>query len=87
MLRQRRAVLLCNGGTSHQNFSRYGYYGAMQRQIDAGILRYCGITSNALYVFPGVDDLPAARPVYLEKARQIGRRFDTVDEYPIGILA
>jgi NAD(P)H dehydrogenase (quinone) len=86
LLRQRKAVLLGSGGTSHQAYRRYGYYGAMQRQLDTGIMRYCGIEQTAIYIFPGVDKLDAARPVYLAKAKEIGRRFGESEVYPIGAL-
>jgi NAD(P)H dehydrogenase (quinone) len=86
LLRKHKAVLLCNGGTSHQTYCKYGYYGAMQRQLDTGIMRYCGIEQTAIYIFPGVDNLKDARPAYLAKAKEIGRCFGECEAYPIGIL-
>lgn len=31
---QRKAVLLGSGGTNHPTYRKYGYYDAMQRQLD-----------------------------------------------------
>lgn len=84
LLNLKKAVLLGAGGTSHQDYRKYGYYGAMQRQLDTGIMKYCGIVETQIYIFPGVESLEAARVEYLEKAREIGRRIDQADVFPIG---
>jgi NAD(P)H dehydrogenase (quinone) len=86
LLHLQKAVLLGSGGSSHQAFRKYGYYDAMQRQMDVGLLRYCGVRSTAIYVFPGVDDLAATRPAYLEKARQVGLHFAESDPHPVGVI-
>jgi len=49
-------------------------------------MKYCGIGQTAICIFPGVDDLVAARPIYLSQAKVIGRRFDESETYPISKL-
>lgn len=69
----RKVAMLGSAGSTASAYRRYGYQGAMQRAIDAGIFGYCGIKDVELHVFPQVDGSPERRPGYLERAREIGR--------------
>jgi putative NADPH-quinone reductase len=46
-------------------YRRYGYHGAFQRQIDAGIFGYCGINEVETHIFPDVDANKGARVKHL----------------------
>lgn len=75
LLAQRKAVLICPAAADRAAFRKYGYHSALQRQVDAGILGYCGIADVETFIFPDVDSDPAARAAHLEKAFEIGRDF------------
>jgi NAD(P)H dehydrogenase (quinone) len=73
LLKTRKAILLGSGGSSHATYRRYGYHGAMQRQIDAGILGYCGIADVETHIFPAVGAGDAVHAAHLARAEEIGR--------------
>ena len=75
LLTQQKAVVMCPAAADRAAFRRYGYHSALQRQIDAGILDYCGIEDVETFIFPDVDSDPAARAAHLQKAFEIGRDF------------
>ena len=76
-LTYRKAVILTPAAASRDDFRRYGYHAALQRQVDPGIFGYCGLADVETYIFPNVDSDPAARVEHLQKAFDIGRDFDT----------
>ncbi len=76
LLKHSKAVLLCPAASDHALYRRYGYHGAMQRQIDTGILGYCGIADVETFILPSVDTDADARKMHLEQAETIGREFD-----------
>jgi len=73
----RKAVIITPAAASRDDFRRYGYHGALQRQVDAGIFGFCGVADVETYIFPNVDSDPAARIEHLQKTFEIGRDFDT----------
>ena len=80
LLQLRKVVLLGSAGSTMKTYRRYGYHGAMQRSIGAGIFGYCGVADAELHVFPQVDSLSQMRPRYLAKARQLGLRMGSMPE-------
>jgi NAD(P)H dehydrogenase (quinone) len=75
LLRDRPTVLLGSAATGASTYRKYGYDGAMQVQIETGILGYCGITQCAAYIFHDVDSDAQARRAHLIRARDIGLEF------------
>lgn len=73
LLRLKKVVLIGSGGSTATTYRRYGYHGAMQRAIDAGIFGYCGVGDVETHIFPEVDSAPMRRPGYIDRARELGR--------------
>jgi NAD(P)H dehydrogenase (quinone) len=78
-LKLNRAVMICPGGTATGTYRRYGYQEAMHRNMDVGVMGYCGISDVEMHIFPGVDDDASAREAYLRVAYDIGEGFEPSD--------
>lgn len=76
LLRHRKAVMLAPASSSRDNYRRYGYHGAMQRQLDAGIFGFCGIRDVQTFIYPSVEADAEARDQHLAHAREVGRTLD-----------
>lgn len=86
LLRLRKVVLLGAAGSTTRTYRRYGYHGAMQRAIGAGIFGYCGVADVELHLFPQVDSQPEMRPRYLTKSRDLGLRMRCTPEDVLSVL-
>lgn len=77
LLQHKKVVMFCPAASDQGLYRRYGYHGAFQRQIDAGIFGYCGIADVQTHIYPGVDEDKKARARYLEHVHNAGISFDT----------
>lgn len=75
LLNHSKAALFCPAASDQGLYRRYGYHGAFQRQIDTGILGFCGITDVETHIFPEVDDSAEARAKHLAHTREVARSF------------
>lgn len=75
LLRNRPTVVLASAGVSRETFETCGYASAMQRLIDDGLFRYCGIERlHTEYVFD-VHESDARRRAGIVTAERLGREF------------
>jgi len=77
LLTHKKAALFCPAASDQGLYRRYGYHGAFQRQIDAGIFGYCGITDVETCIFPEIDENAEARARHLAHVREAGLSFET----------
>ena len=72
-LSDKKVIMICPAGSSAHTYQKYGYDTVIQRQIDAGIWIYCGLTDIETYIMPDIDASDEARNRHLDDAEQIGR--------------
>lgn len=77
LLKHKKVAQFCPAASDQGLYRRYGYHGAAQRQIDAGIFGYCGIRDVQTYILPEVDDNEKSREKHLALAREAGASFET----------
>jgi len=72
---QKRAWMIGVAGGSAGSYSKYGYEPAMETQLNAGILDYCGIEERRLHLLYGsIEGAPHPEQI-LSEARLLGRTF------------
>lgn len=76
LLTHKKVALFCPAATRKGVYRRYGYHGAFQRLVDAGIFGYCGITDVETHIFPEVEESDEARPKHLAYARAAALSFE-----------
>ena len=81
-LRDRPTLVLGVAGSRESTYARYGYGEAMRLQLDVGILGYCGLRDVEMHILYDVEQGPAVRDGYLDKARMLGRRLLSPDRQP-----
>ena len=69
----KKVVQICIGGSSGKVYQKYGYDAAMQRQIEAGIWFYCGLTEVKTHLITDIDASVRSRETALARAEEIGR--------------
>lgn len=77
MLKHKKVALFCPAASDQGLYRRYGYHGAFQRQIDAGIFGYAGIRDVETYILPEVDENEDARARHLSLVRDAALSFET----------
>ncbi len=75
LLKDRPTLVLATAGSTAATYRKYGYHGAMQRQIDVGIFGYCGIADVRMEFLYDVNADPAVLGRHLERADALGRSF------------
>lgn len=73
VLKGKKILQLCAGGSSMVTYQKYGYAGALQRQIDAGIFFYSGATDVETHIMADIDDEADAREKLITLAYERGR--------------
>ncbi len=76
LLKHKKVAMFCPAASDQGLYRRYGYHGAFQRQIDAGIFGYCGITDVETHIFPDVDASEDARVKHLAHTREAALSFE-----------
>jgi NAD(P)H dehydrogenase (quinone) len=72
---QRRVWMIGVAGNTADAFAKRGYDSAMQTQMDAGILAYCGIEDRKLHLLYGsIEGSPYPAQI-LTEASALGRQF------------
>ena len=75
LLAHKKVALFCPAATDVGQYRKYGYHGALQRLVDAGIFGYCGITDVQTHIFPEVEANEEARAKHLAFARAAAESF------------
>jgi len=75
LLSDRPVLMLAAAGSTWQTYRKYGYHGAMQRQIDIGIFGYCGLHDVRMEIFYNVNEDAATLEAHLARAKMLGRDF------------
>jgi len=76
LLKHKKALVIQTCGGSQEAYEQYGFKAAMQKCIDDGIVRFCGIadvTHEFLYNVVGTTD--EVRKGYLDRVRELGKSF------------
>ncbi len=76
LLKHGKVALFCPAASGQGLYRRYGYHGAFQRQIDAGIFGYCGIINVETHILPDVDASEEARAKHLAHTRNAALSFE-----------
>lgn len=86
LLKHEKVAMFCPGACDQGLFRRYGYHAAFQRQIDAGIFGYCGISNVETHIFPDVDANEQARGRYLAHTREAALSFEQTSGLDSSVL-
>jgi len=73
VLKGKKIMQFCTGGTSMQTFQKYGYAAVIQRSVDAGIFYYSGATDVETHIMTDIDEDEGARADLLALAHERGR--------------
>lgn len=84
LLRDRPTIVLQMAGASARTIAQFGYGPAMQRLIDDGLFRYCGLKSLHVHTVHDVHDSAHERAAGLAAARRFG---SSLDQLGIGAAA
>jgi len=87
LLKHKKVALFCPAASDQGLYRRYGYHSSFQRQIDAGIFGYCGITDVETHIFPEVDDNSEARTRHLAHTRDAALAFETSSNLASGAFS
>ncbi|HTO83092.1 MAG TPA: NAD(P)H-dependent oxidoreductase [Methylomirabilota bacterium] len=82
LLADRPVQLLASAGSTWRTYRKYGYHGAMQRQIDIGVFGYCGLDDVRMEIFYDVNEDPSVLQSHLTRAEALGRDLATRKQSP-----